>query len=103
MFPHAQVHSREINDAINFGGDNGSDTGEAGSSSQIASIRHVLRRVNMFLFLSLYFCMYAYVCVYGCMCMYMLSTCLSCIDASLLLSIGSKKSILSTVSKQASY
>jgi len=60
-FPHTRVHSREINDGINFGGDSGSDTGEAGSSSQIASIRHVLRRVNMFLLLSLYFCMYVYV------------------------------------------
>ena len=56
-FPHARVRSREISDAINFGGDSGGATGEAGSSSQIASIRHVLRRVNMFLFLSLYFCM----------------------------------------------
>ena len=42
----------------------GGDSGEDGSSSQIASIRHVLRRVNMFLFLSLYFCMYVYVCMY---------------------------------------
>jgi len=63
-FPHARVRSREISDGINFGGDSGGDTDEAGSSSQIASIRHVLRCVNMLLFLSLYFCMYAYVCMY---------------------------------------
>jgi len=84
MFPHAQEKLVKAS-----GDDSGGSTGEARSSSQIASIRHVLRRVNMFLFLSLYFCMDVYVC----MCMYMLSTCFSCtcIDTSLLLSIDSQK------------
>ena len=67
-----------------------------GSSSQISSIEHVLRHVNMFLFLNQNLgVVYLSVCV----CMCMLSTCLSCIDASLLLSIGIEKSIVSTVSK----
>ena len=47
-----------------FGGSSGGDSGEAGSFFQIASIRHVLRYVNMFLFLSLYVCMHVYVCLY---------------------------------------
>ena len=57
-----------------------------GSSSQISSIKHVLRHVNMFLNQNLWV-VYLSVCV----CMCMLSTCLSCIDASLLLSIGIEK------------
>ena len=64
------------------------------SSSQIASIKHVLRHVNMFLFLNQNFGV-----VYLSVCMCMLSTCLSCNDASLLLSIGIEKSIISTISK----
>jgi len=38
---------------MSSGSDSGGDTGEAGSSSQIASIRHALRHINMFLFLNL--------------------------------------------------
>ena len=59
-----------------------------GSSSQISSINHVLRHVDIFLFLNQnLWVVYLSVCV----CMCMLSTCLSCIDASLLLSIGIEK------------
>ena len=65
-----------------------------GSSSQISSIKHVLRHVDIFLFLKENLWV-----VYLSVCMCMLSTCLSCNDASLLFSIGIEKSIVSTVSK----
>jgi len=68
--------------------------GDSGGNWIFLSIEHVLRNVNMFLFLNQNLGV-----VYLSVCRCMLSTCLSCIEASLLLSIGIEKSIVSTVSK----
>ena len=81
-FPHSQGKS-----VMPSGGD-------SGGNWIFLTIKHVLRHVNMFLFLNQNLGV-----VYLSVCMCMLSTCLSCIDASLLLSIGIEKSIISTVSK----
>ena len=48
---YVSTHWKEM--VMSSGSDSGGDTGEAGSSSQIASIRHALRHINMFLFLNL--------------------------------------------------
>jgi len=68
--------------------------GDSGGNWIFLSIKNVLRHVNMFLFLNQNLGV-----VYLSVCMYMLSTCSSCIDASLLLSISIENSIVSTVSK----
>jgi len=66
--------------------------GDSGGNWIFLSIEHVLRHVYMFLNQN-------FGVVYQSVCVCMLSTCLSCIDASLLLSIGIEKSIVSTVLK----
>ena len=81
-FPHAQ---EKISDAI-CGGD--------WIFLSDSSIKHVPRHVNMLLLLNQNLGV-----VYLLVCMCMLSTCLSCTDASLLLSIGIEKSIVLTVLK----